>query len=249
VWSWHPGADAKSVVRRARRRRGQQSRSPGRARISVQTIARGRPGCLGRTCGSCPVHFYRTGAMGAASSRPSLRPLIFQEGHDCRIPRAHRAARRRGRVMLQGRWKDEDRISVIASAAKQSRVGKEVWIASAQSASQLRPPLCPRHPDTGGERTRSMTQDNLIAGQHDHSTMCEAGWSYSPSLRAQRSNPESGNKSGLLRCLRLLATTQLISSATRGWRHCTGCGEIAALSFSPAGSPQGWGKGAPLGCS
>jgi len=44
--------------------------------MSVKTAARGRPGCLGRTCGSFPVHSLRTGAMGAASSRPSLRPPI-----------------------------------------------------------------------------------------------------------------------------------------------------------------------------
>jgi hypothetical protein len=43
VWSWHPGADAKSAMRRARGRRGQECRSPGRARISVKTVARGRP--------------------------------------------------------------------------------------------------------------------------------------------------------------------------------------------------------------
>ena len=45
VWSWHPGADAKLAlqVRRARWRRGQESRSPGRSRISRNAIARGRP--------------------------------------------------------------------------------------------------------------------------------------------------------------------------------------------------------------
>ena len=49
--------------------------SPGRARISRKTIAQGRPDCPARTCGSCPVHFLRTGAMGAIGTRPSLRPL------------------------------------------------------------------------------------------------------------------------------------------------------------------------------
>jgi hypothetical protein len=58
--------------------RGQESRSPRRARISRNPFAQGGPGCLGRTCGSYPVHFVRTGAMGAASSRPSLRPLVVR---------------------------------------------------------------------------------------------------------------------------------------------------------------------------
>jgi hypothetical protein len=75
-------------------RRGQESRSPGRSRISRNAIAQGGPGCLGRTCGSCPVHFVRTGAMGAASSRPSLRPLVFSRGFDKAQLGRDRAARR-----------------------------------------------------------------------------------------------------------------------------------------------------------
>jgi len=78
VWSWPPGAETKSAMRRARGRWGQESRSPRRSRISRKPLAQGRPGCLGRTCGSYPVHFIRTGAMGAASSRPSLRPPDFR---------------------------------------------------------------------------------------------------------------------------------------------------------------------------
>jgi hypothetical protein len=52
--------------------------SPGRARISRKTIARGRPGCLGCTCSSTRVHFCSTlahGTAGAVSARLSLRPL------------------------------------------------------------------------------------------------------------------------------------------------------------------------------
>ena len=43
VWSWHRGADAKPVVMMIRWRRGQDSRSPGRAPISRKTVAQGRP--------------------------------------------------------------------------------------------------------------------------------------------------------------------------------------------------------------
>jgi hypothetical protein len=45
VWSWHSGANAKSaaMLEASFRRRGQSSRSPGRARISVKTAAQGMP--------------------------------------------------------------------------------------------------------------------------------------------------------------------------------------------------------------
>ncbi|SMX59450.1 conserved protein of unknown function [Bradyrhizobium sp. ORS 285] len=68
------------------------SRSPGRARINVKTVAQGGLGCLSRTCGSYPVLFVRTGAMGAASSRPSLRPLLA-EGELSGMTRARDASR------------------------------------------------------------------------------------------------------------------------------------------------------------
>jgi hypothetical protein len=44
VWSWHPGADAKSrCFDEYRGRRGQERRSPGRSRISRKPFAQGRP--------------------------------------------------------------------------------------------------------------------------------------------------------------------------------------------------------------
>ena len=43
VWSWHRGADAKPAVMMICGRRGQDSRSPGRAPISRKTVAQGRP--------------------------------------------------------------------------------------------------------------------------------------------------------------------------------------------------------------
>jgi hypothetical protein len=48
--------------------------SPGRARISRKPLRREGRACPACTCGSCPVHFFRTGAMGVADTRPSLRP-------------------------------------------------------------------------------------------------------------------------------------------------------------------------------
>ena len=60
---------------------GKKGRSPGRARISRKTIARGKPGCLGCTC-QIRVRSFITiahGAAGAVGARLSLRPL-FRRG-------------------------------------------------------------------------------------------------------------------------------------------------------------------------
>jgi len=43
---------------------------------TVKTIAQGMPGCLGLTCGDCRLLFCCRRAMGAASARHSLRPLL-----------------------------------------------------------------------------------------------------------------------------------------------------------------------------
>jgi len=79
VWSWRRGAGAKLVMRfgEHRERRGQKSRSPGRARISVKTIAQGRP-VVRLVPVVLPRAFCCTRAMGAASIRPSLRPLSIE---------------------------------------------------------------------------------------------------------------------------------------------------------------------------
>ena len=77
VWSWRrdPGATCGSLLPHYG---GKKGRSPGRARISRQTIARGKPGCLGCTC-QIRVHSFAIlahGAAGAVSARLSLRPLL-----------------------------------------------------------------------------------------------------------------------------------------------------------------------------
>jgi hypothetical protein len=59
--------------------------SPGRARISRKTIARGRPGCLGCTC-QTRVHAFASfahGNAGAPSTRLSLRPLFGEGQRNC----------------------------------------------------------------------------------------------------------------------------------------------------------------------
>src|SRR5262245_2548589 len=78
VWSWRrdPGATlARSIALTTGARK---AASPGRARISRKTIARGKPGCLGCTCSLTRVLFGSTlahGTAGASSARLSLRPL------------------------------------------------------------------------------------------------------------------------------------------------------------------------------
>src|SRR5689334_8049823 len=81
VWSWRrdPGATPAGAIPPATGAR--KAASPGRARISRQTIARGRPGCLGCTClirvrSLLPIAH---GAAGAVGARPSLRPLSKRE--------------------------------------------------------------------------------------------------------------------------------------------------------------------------
>src|ERR1700752_1088478 len=56
--------------------------SPGRARISRKTIARGKPGCLGCTCSLTRVLSFATfahGTAGAVGARLSLRPLTQRD--------------------------------------------------------------------------------------------------------------------------------------------------------------------------
>jgi hypothetical protein len=62
--------------------------SPGRARISRKTIARGKPGCLGCTCSlKTRVLSFATfarGSTGAVGARLSLRPLIPEGQRICK---------------------------------------------------------------------------------------------------------------------------------------------------------------------
>src|SRR6478736_6038859 len=81
VWSWRRDPGVYPARLCGPGNGDNKGRSPGRARISRNTIARGRPGCLGCTCQirvrlSLPIAH---GAAGAVGARLSLRPLI-EEG-------------------------------------------------------------------------------------------------------------------------------------------------------------------------
>ena len=85
VWSWRRDPGATSAVSPAGNG-GKKGRSPGRARISRKTIARGKPGCLGCTCQTrvrslLPIAH---GAAGAVGARLSLRPLSREGQRNCK---------------------------------------------------------------------------------------------------------------------------------------------------------------------
>jgi hypothetical protein len=135
VWSWRrdPGATSAGAFLAATGTR--KAASPGRARISRKTIARGKPGCLGCTCQN-RVHSFATfahGAAGAVGARLSLRPLTSEGQRDCTT----RAKSSRGNERLC--------LHVIASEAKQSICprGKR-WIASSLSLLAMTAPPQPR---------------------------------------------------------------------------------------------------------
>ena len=79
---------------------GKKARSPGRARISRNTIAQGKPDASGVTCGATRALFTRARETAGAIGRPAFPAPSFsgRVRTDCK-PRAHRAARTRGRVV------------------------------------------------------------------------------------------------------------------------------------------------------
>jgi len=101
---------------------GQQARrTRENAKQPLKPIAQGRPDAPARTCGSCRQHFFRWRAMGAVGTRPSLRPHDV-EGETISTARAHRVARPRMFAHSRCARKEQDVSTVIASAAKQSRL-------------------------------------------------------------------------------------------------------------------------------
>ncbi len=74
VWSWPPDAEVKPAVRRESVGAGDGGKTAGpqgERGVSVKTIAQGRLGSSGCTCGSCPVHSCSHGGHGRQPT-PSL---------------------------------------------------------------------------------------------------------------------------------------------------------------------------------
>jgi hypothetical protein len=114
--------------------------SPGRARISRKTVARGKPGCLGCTC-LTRVHSFassRTRCCGR-SQRPAFpAPSIRVRADEMAKLGRNRAARTRRCVSP----------SLRAKRSNPHRRAKEEWIASSRSLSsgaRSRDPLAPRN--------------------------------------------------------------------------------------------------------
>ena len=84
VWSWPPDAEAKLAVACESTGAGDVGKTAGpqgEHEASVKTIAQGRLGSSGCTCGSCPVHFCSHGGHGRQPT-PSLPcALRYVEGH------------------------------------------------------------------------------------------------------------------------------------------------------------------------
>ena len=75
VWSWRRDPGVYPLRLCGDGNGDNKGRSPGRARISRQTIARGKPGCPGCTRSNYPACSARGRSTGASSARLSLRPL------------------------------------------------------------------------------------------------------------------------------------------------------------------------------
>src|ERR1700741_2219463 len=83
VWSWraHAGAKVSPDSKGRARMTVANAGSPGRARISRKPSRREGRCDHRRTCGfRARANSFCAGAPGAAATRPSLRPLHFEEG-------------------------------------------------------------------------------------------------------------------------------------------------------------------------
>ena len=77
VWSWHPWAGAKHAGDDPQATVTNKSRTPGRARISGNTIARGMPVDAAEPVVTAACFFRCRRAMGEAFTRHSPRPHVF----------------------------------------------------------------------------------------------------------------------------------------------------------------------------
>src|SRR5262245_55518493 len=103
VWSWRRDRGVDPPRPCGNGNGDNKRRSPGRARISRKTIARGKPGCPGCTCSLTRVHFcstLRTRDCGR-SRRPAFPvPSSRKRDIECEKLGRNRAARTRMYVLL-----------------------------------------------------------------------------------------------------------------------------------------------------
>jgi hypothetical protein len=94
AWSWRPDAGAK-LAERSADDGGKKARSPGRSRISRNTIVQGMPAVAVYPWLLTPVLFAAQAATGATRIRHSLRPLMISRAVYFQHLGRNRAARTR----------------------------------------------------------------------------------------------------------------------------------------------------------
>jgi hypothetical protein len=100
VWSWRRGAGAMWWCGYAPLHTGAKKPFPGEiTKQPLKPAAQGRPGCIGHACGSCPVHFVRTGAMGGGQA-PGLPCALCDTGGQSIAKLGRRPRRREGFAMF-----------------------------------------------------------------------------------------------------------------------------------------------------
>src|ERR1700752_3805571 len=80
VWSWRRDPGATLAASFPLTTGARKAASPGRARISRKTIARGKPGCLGCTCQTRVHSFYFQHTALRAQSAPGFPCALFRRG-------------------------------------------------------------------------------------------------------------------------------------------------------------------------
>jgi hypothetical protein len=100
---------------------------------SRKTTAQGRPGCIGQTCGSCPVHFFARGPWVLAKHPAFPAPSVF---------RGTLQAAKLGRGASRGCGGVSPR-HCERSEAIQNASAERFWIASSQSLSSGSPKARP----------------------------------------------------------------------------------------------------------
>src|SRR5258708_31144816 len=98
VWSWRSNAGAKFVAIRTTNDGGKKARSPGRSRISRNTIVQGMPAVAVYPWLLTPVLFFCTGGLGCNAHPAFPAPSAVRGRKIEDQARVKHAARSRGRV-------------------------------------------------------------------------------------------------------------------------------------------------------
>ena len=107
----------------------QESRSPGRNRISRKAIAQGRPDASAKPVCSC-AHLATSiahGTAGAARTRSSLRPLISRVRFSCKTPGASRRENEKSYLFVARMSAATSGTTLIPPQISLRSSGRQVW--------------------------------------------------------------------------------------------------------------------------